>query len=375
MSPSKPVRVLHVVGAMDRGGAETLIMNLYRHIDRSLIQFDFLVNEERACDYDAEINELGGRIYRIPRFALVNYAAYRSACKSFFHTDTHPIVHGHIGFPAAIYLDCAKNLSNAFTIAHSHAQNYPLSPTELIYRIISNRVRGKADYYLGCSELAGIDRFGRSIVEGGNFHVLKNGIDAQAIRFDPNKRRHIRSELDIDDAPVFGHVGRLTPIKNHSFLLDVFRKVLDELPSACLLLVGRGEAEDEIRQRVCDLGLSDAVLFLGVRDDVPAVLSAMDVFVFTSFREGLANATIEAQASGLPCLLSTGVPQLAKISQTTEFADLSEGASAWAQKALSLYRSGRPDRSSAYLDALSAGFDIQESADWLSDLYLSNSRR
>ena len=361
---------------MDRGGAETLIMNLYRHIDRHAVQFDFLVNEERTCDYDAEIEELGGRLYRIPRFALANYLTYRNACRKFFRRNVHPIVHGHIGFPAAIYLQCAKQQNDAFTIAHSHAQNYPLNPTEAVYRIVSNCVRGKADYYLGCSELAGIDRFGRNIVEGGNFHVLKNGIDAQAIRFDPNERRRIRSELDIDDdAPVFGHVGRLTPIKNHLFLLDVFRKVLDELPSARLLLVGRGEAEDEIRQRVCDLGLSDAVLFLGVRDDVPAVLSAMDVFVFTSFREGLANATIEAQASGLPCLLSTGVPQLAKISQTTEFADLSEGTGAWAQKALSLYRSGRPDRSSAYLDALSAGFDIQESADWLSDLYLSNSRR
>ncbi len=375
MSAPSPIRVLHVIGAMDRGGAETLVMNLYRHIDRNAIQFDFLVNEERTCDYDAEIEELGGRLYRIPRFALANYLTYRSACRKFFRRNAHPIVHGHIGFPAAIYLQCAKQQNGAFTIAHSHAQNYPLSPTEAVYRIVSNRVRGKADYYLGCSELAGIDRFGRSIVEGGHFHVLKNGIDAQAIRFDPNERRRIRSELGIDDdAPIFGHVGRLTPIKNHSFLLDVFRKVLDELPGARLLLVGRGEAEDEIRQRVCDLGLSDAVLFLGVRDDVPAVLSAMDVFVFTSFREGLANATIEAQASGLPCLLSTGVPRLAQISRTTEFADLSEGAHAWAQKALTLYRSVRPDRSNAYLDALSAGFDIQESADWLADLYLANSR-
>ena len=375
MSKSSPTRVLHVIGAMDRGGAETLVMNLYRHMDRSRIQFDFLVNEERNCDYDAEIEELGGCIYRIPRFAFVNYLNYRRACRDFFSNDFHPIVHGHIGFPAAIYLDFAKRLSGAFTIAHSHAQNFPLSPSQLLFAAVAHRVRGKADFYLACSEQAGIDRFGKRIVSSNRFGILKNGIDVQALRFDPFARKRIRDEFGIPaSAPVFGHVGRLTPVKNHPHLLETFSKIRAELPESKLVLVGRGESEREIKSLVVEFGLSDSVIFAGVRDDVPDLLSAFDVFLFPSFREGLPVSVIEAQASGLPCLLSTGVPELAKISQTTEFVELSEGPAAWALRAVNLLGSSRPDRESAVQDAISAGFDIQESADWLTELYLRSTR-
>ena len=371
MSVSEPIRVLHVIGAMDRGGAETLVMNLYRHMDRSQIQFDFLVNEERRCDYDAEIMGLGGQIFRIPRLALVNYLTYRKACRDFFRNDSHPIVHGHIGFPAAIYLDCAKKLSGAFTIAHSHAQNFPLSPTQLLYSAVAHRVRGKADFYLACSEQAGLNRFGKRIVSGNHFSVLKNGIDTQALCFDFTARKRVRDELGIPStAPVFGHVGRLTPIKNHPHLLETFRNIKSELPGSWLVLVGRGESEREIKHLVNKLGLNDSVIFAGVRDDVPAFLSAFDVFIFPSFREGLPVSVIEAQASGLPCLLSTGLPELAKISATTEFAELSEGPVVWARRAAELYRSSRSDRTIAIQDAISSGFDIQESADWLTELYL-----
>lgn len=375
MHVSEPIRVLHVVGAMDRGGAETLIMNLYRHMDRSRIQFDFLVNETRSCDYDSEIKELGGRIYRIPRFTLVNYLAYRRACQDFFRRDAHPIVHGHIGFPAAIYLTCAKRLSGAFTIVHSHAQNFPLSPSQLLFAAVAHRVRGRADFYLACSEQAGLDRFGKRIVSGERFSILKNGIDTNALRFDPSARKRIRGEFGISpSAPVFGHVGRLTPVKNHPHLLKTFCEIRTELPESKLVLVGRGESEQEVRSLVDELGLSDSVIFAGVRDDVPAFLSAFDVFMFPSFREGLPVSVIEAQASGLPCLLSTGVPELAKISPTTEFVDLAEGPVVWARHAIELFGSSRPDRTDAIQDAVSAGFDIQESADWLTELYLQNCR-
>lgn len=371
MSPSKPIRVLHVIGAMDRGGAETLIMNLYRNIDRSRIQFDFLVNEKRTCDYDAEIRALGGMIYRIPRFSLVNYFTYLNACVDFFSSHNYPIVHGHIGFPAAIYLGCSKKHSSAFTIAHSHAQNYPLSPSQLLFSVVAHRVRGKADYYLACSEQAGLDRFGKRIVSGDHFSILRSGIDTRALCFDPVARERIRNELGIPSpAPVFGHVGRLTPVKNHSHLLRTFQVIHGSLPGSKLVLVGRGESEQEIKNLVDELGLSDSVIFTGVRDDVPALLSAFDTLIFPSFKEGLSLAVIEAQASGLPCLLSTGVPKLAKISRTTEFAELSEGPAAWASRAIKLYRSSRPDRSNAIQDAICAGFDIRESANWLAELYL-----
>lgn len=371
---TKPIRVLHVIGAMDRGGAETLIMNLYRNVDRKLIQFDFLVNESNPCDYDEEIQELGGKIHTIPRYKIANFSSYKKACKKFFATHSYPIVHGHIGLPAPIYLTQAKK-TGGFLIAHSHAQKSPLSAPELAFRISTYPTRYCANYYLACSKQAGIDLFGPGIVESNRFHILMNGIDIEAAKYNDQARSSIRSELKIEQSsPVFGHVGRLTHIKNQSFLIDVFSRIIKTLPKAHLILVGRGEDEAILRCKVKKLNIEKAVHFLGVREDIPAILSAIDVFIFPSFKEGLANATIEAQASGASCLLSTGVPELARINNSTIFEPLSSGEDKWARIAVDLYAHSHLNRKRATADACNSGFDIRESADWISSLYLNNAR-
>lgn len=368
------LRVLQVIGAMDRGGAETLIMNLYRKIDRNQVQFDFLVNEGRECDYDKEIAALGGRIFRIPRYRIFNEFAYKKACKQFFCDHAYSIVHGHIGLPASIYLKEAS-CSGAFTIAHSHSQYFPLTPEEIVFRICSHRVRGVADYYLGCSEEAGKDRFGSEIVGGNSFHVLNNGVDAIAFQFNITARQQIRAELQLeDDAPVFGHVGRLTGVKNHKFLFEVFRLIKKQIPGARLLLLGRGELEDQLRSEAKELGFEESVSFLGVRSDVSSLLSAMDVFIFPSLSEGLPCAVVEAQASGLPVILSTGVPPAAEILSSTKRVDLSFGPSYWADLAVSMYKdSDSIDRRSATHTLADRGFDIAESARWIQSFYLNHS--
>lgn len=373
---NEPLRVLQVIGAMDRGGAETLLMNLYRNTDRDRVQFDFLVNETRQCDYDEEISSLGGQIYRIPRFKILNYISYKKACRDFFSVHSYRIVHGHIGLPAAIYLNLAHE-SGAYAIAHSHAQNFPLSPEELAFRACSYPVRHHADYYIACSRQAGIDRFGIDIVNNGaRFHLLKNGIDVERGRYRESDRERIRKELGISpQVTVFGHVGRLTPVKNHHFLFKVFSLIQQRKPDSVLLLAGRGEIEEELKAEARQLGIDGAVQFLGVREDIPSLLSAMDEFIFPSIKEGLPCAVVEAQASGLPCLISTGVPQLAGYRDQTEFLDLSLGADAWAERALlALSQVKESDRASACLDAVKAGFDIKDSAIWLQNFYMENSQ-
>ena len=367
----QPMRILQVIGAMDRGGAETFVMNLYRNVDRAKIQFDFLVNENRECDYDAEIREMGGHIYRIPRYNLVNGIQYKKACRDFFRLHRYPVVHGHIGLPASIYLSEAGK-RGSFTIAHSHSRNYPFSIEEAVFRICSHRVRNVADYFLACSREAGVDRFGGSIVSGDLFHILNNGVDTNALAFSVENRIGIRSELGISkDAPVFGHVGRLTEVKNHRFLIEVFSAINQKYPESKLLLVGRGELEAQLHEEVAKAGLEGSVLFLGVRNDVAAILSAMDVFLFPSLSEGLSCAAIEAQASGLPTLLSTGVPELTRILPFTKRLDLSKGSDAWAEEAEIMYSASRTiDRLSAKSYICKAGFDIEESAAWIQKLYL-----
>lgn len=374
-STAEPIRVLQVIGAMDRGGAETLVMNLYRNIDRSRIQFDFLVNEKRECDFDSEIKELGGKIYYIPRYKIFNYFHYKAECRKFFSNHHYSIVHGHIGLPAAIYLNIAKH-NGAFTIAHSHRANFPLNPSELAFRICSSSVRNVADYFIACSEQAGIDRFGNAITHGPNYAVLKNGVDLNKMHYDQAARALIRNELNIPlNAPVFGHVGRLTEIKNHRFLLDVFSEILKRKPESILLLCGRGELEKQLKFQAQELGIDQSVQFLGVRDDIPKVLSAVDVFLFPSLSEGLGLAVVEAQSSGLPCIVSTGVPDSVKIREQTEFLDLSLGANKWASEAIkALSECDASTRDKAFINAQVAGFDIKDSTNWLCKLYLSHYR-
>ena len=367
------MRVLHVIGAMDRGGAETMIMNLYRAMDRTEVQFDFLVHEERECDYDAEILSLGGRIFRAPRFNGVNYYAYRRVFRELF--ETHPewlVVHGHIGSSAALYLTEAKRAGRV-AIAHSHAQNYMKGLPCLAFKVLSYPTRNIADWFLGCSEEACVDRFGPQVAQGERCFVLRNGIDLSRYAFDDAVRARMREELGVrSDAPVFCHVGRFTEVKNHAFLLDVFSLSKSEMPDAVLLLAGRGELEDEIRRNVDARGLADAVKFLGVRDDICDVLQAADVFVFPSRKEGLAIAVVEAQASGLPGLVSTGVPDVAVVSKGVVHIDLAEGAQRWADLAIDLACGSQAvDRSRGVEEVRASGFGIEESAKWLDGFYRS----
>ncbi|TNU89972.1 glycosyltransferase family 1 protein [Eggerthella lenta] len=364
------MRILHVIGAMDRGGAETMIMNLYRSIDRSRVQFDFLVHEQRVCDYDEEIQDLGGAVYRaLPRFTLLNYPTYRRRCHAFFsgHPE-HAIVHGHIASSAAVYLREAKRQGRV-TIAHSHAQNYPVSVPELGFRALAYPVRFIADQFLACSIEAGRDRFGKAVVEGDRFHVVKNAIDVDRYANDPVSHERAKRALGYEGAPLIGHVGRFDPIKNHPYLIEVFSEVKRRIPDAKLLLVGRGPSEEEVRQAVREARLEDDVVFFGVTDQVADVLKALDVFVFPSFSEGLSMAAVEAQAAGVPCVLSTGVPELAVIApQHVVRLPLDAGSGVWADAVEQAICDGA-GRSEGAVAARSNGYDISGTSGWLGAYY------
>lgn len=368
------IRVLHVIRAMNMAGAETFIMNVYRHIDREKIQFDFLVNVFNECDYDNEIIKLGGRIYAIPRYYLINHSLYKRACNSFFQTHPeHSIVHGHIGSSAPVYLPQAKK-NHKYTIAHSHNAMNNDSIQNIAFNQIARKVRGRADYYFACSLEAGINRFGTTITESKHFSVVNNGIDIAKYRRTQNSIKAAKQKFSVGDAPVFLHIGRFDAQKNHDFLIDVFSVIRQELPSAKLLLVGEGEEFQKIKSKVSHLNLESSVLFLGVRSDIPDVLRASDVFLFPSISEGLGIALIEAQASGLPCVVSSQIPELACLTPLVTKLNL-DSSHEWAQTCIDAYSSNKlsyPDYSSIIK---AKGFDIRETANWLSDFYLTASKK
>lgn len=364
------MRVLQVIGVMDRGGAETMVMNLYRAMDRERVQFDFLVHEQREGDYDAEIVSLGGRIFRAPRYNGVNGIAYRRCIRSLF--ANHPewrVVHGHIGSCAPLYLSEAKRVG-AFAIAHSHAQNYGNGLSGMAFNIAAHPVRRIADYFMACSKEAGLDRFGSSIVEGNRFAIVPNGIDVASYACDERVHVEAKADYGLAGRPVVCHTGRLIPVKNHEFLLEVFARVVQSFPNAVLLLAGRGDLEESIRARVDELGLKKAVFFLGVVDDVPYLLRAADVFVFPSVKEGLPLAVVEAQAAGLPTVISTGVPKFAVVSDRACRMSLSAGAEAWAGKCIEmLHLAQSTERSDACEQVREHGFDAASTSVRLASFY------
>ena len=366
----KPIRVLHVFGRTDRGGAETFIMNIYRQIDRTQIQFDFMVHTEDECAYDKEILNLGGRIFRVPRYNGKNHFEYKKAWKAFF--EKHPectIIHGHMTSTAAIYLKIAKKFDKK-TISHIHS-TAPVGKgiSATAKQLFERNAKKYADHLFACSKAAAAWCYGEKYTEHNDVKVIKNAIDVNRFVFDENTRAAKRAELGLTNNFVIGHVGNFVIPKNHSFLIDVFYEVSKKNNDAVLLLVGGGSLRKEIEDKVAKLGLVDRVIFAGVRSDIPELLCAMDVFVFPSLWEGFAVALVEAQASGLLCIVSDTIPNEVDISELVKFVSLSENALDWAHNVVSLALENTK-RQLFSIKIAKAGFDATTTAGLLEKFYL-----
>lgn len=359
----KPIRVLHVVTYMGRGGLETMLMNYYRHIDRSKVQFDFLVHRDFEADYDQEIEELGGRIYRVSR--LIPWSKkYRLELKKFFRA--HPeydIVHVHQDCLSSVALQCAKECGIKTRIAHSHNCNQDKNIKYIIKKHYMKQIPKYATDLFACGQEAGEWMFHTT-----KFWILNNAIDTKKYIYNPKKAKKVRGNLNISsDTYVVGHVGRFAQQKNHEFLVRVFAQLCKKETNTKLLLVGDGELREQIEKQVSDLGLADKVIFTGVRSDVEAMLQAMDVFVFPSLYEGLPVSMIEAQAAGLPCFISNKVSDDCRKTDLVQQISLELDVDEWVKKILDVKNHVRRDYSEEIKEA---GFDIVSNARWLQDYYM-----
>ena len=365
------LRVLQVVGNMNRGGAETLLMNLYRKIDREKVQFDFVVHDRKKGDYDDEIKALGGKIYYVPRYNGINHLLYVKEWRQFFlaHPE-YPIIHGHMRSTASIYLKMAKKF-NKIAIAHSHGTSSRGNVIERsVKALMQYPIRYTADYFFACSKKAGIWLFGTKICNGRNFFILKNAIDSAEFVFSEEIRDKVKNDLDLKGHYVIGHVGNFDYQKNHFFLIDIFNCVCKKDSACSLVLVGSGSVslQKKIQEKVLKNGLTDKVRFLGKRTDVKDLLNAIDIFVFPSHHEGLGIVAVEAQANGLKCILSDKIPQEVKILENLEFLSLKAPIEYWADRILA-YKDGYM-REDMQKEVKAAGYDIKDTAQWLTEFYL-----
>ncbi len=359
-----PIRVLQVVTHMERGGLESMIINYYRHIDREKVQFDFLVHRQEQASFDDEIESLGGRIYRLPR--LVPWSKnYLSALNCFF--DEHPeykVVHVHQDCLSSVILRGAAQHNVPVRIAHSHNANQDRNlkyPIKLWYR---RSIPQYATNLFACGRDAGDWMF-----SGAPYQIINNAIDAAAYTCNPAKRTEMRRQLGLTGELLVGHVGRFNPQKNHPFLLDIFATLLKEEPNAVLLLVGGGEDMPRMQTKAHALGIAEHVRFLGIRSDVADLMQAIDVFVFPSLYEGLPVTMVEAQAAGLPCLISDKVPPECILTDgLVDILPLSADPETWAEKILEKRAVPRTDRRS---EIAAHGFDITTEAIKLQEFYIN----
>ena len=364
------IHVLVLDTVMDRGGAEAMIMNYMRNINRDVIKFDFLTNRDYQAAYEDEIESLGGKVYHMCPMYPGKFRQYKREVREFL--KEHPeykIIHSNLEERSYFALKEAKKLGVPVRISHSH--NRPLGfNLKLIMRYY---FRFMLKYYnthmFSCGVEAGDWLYGKK--NRDKVIIMNNAIDAKEYTYDTNKSLAMKETLGISGKTVIGHVGRFFAQKNHPFLIDIFKAIHDKDANTVLLLVGGGEQDDalknQMKQKVADLGLSDCVQFLGVRADVADLMQAFDLFLLPSLFEGLPVTMVEAQASGLPCVISDKVPIQCDITGNVKVVGLEDSPEKWADTVLEYLREFV--RKETFEKVKKAGFDIQENAKWLEEFY------
>lgn len=367
-------KILHYVSKMNRAGQETFIMNMYREIDKSKFQFDFLLSDNSPGQYDNEILKKGGKLFYIDlnkngHFkALKNYFLLRRKLYSLAKKEDIFYIHNHHAFDA--YLSARAALKAGFkkVIVHSH------SDSAEYHRWLSRLFRPLLSH-LPVIEIAASEPAGKWLFSNDKFKIIKSGIKTQNFLYNKQSRNEIRKKLNIEDDLVVGNVGRFVPLKNHIFLIEVFKYINDKIPNSVLLLIGDGDEEQSIKEKVEKMGLDDKVIFLGSKGDVEKYYQAMDIYVFPSLFEGLGMTIIEAETAGLPCFISSVIPEEVNISPLVYRYSLKETPESWANKIiLNINKTKDVDRiNTSYKvqkKAVDLGLDINETCKEMEQIFL-----
>lgn len=361
------MKILQVTSKLFRGGAEAFIMNVYRNIDRKEYQFDFLVFHSSREYYEDEIESMGGRIFHVPIMDGCNFLFRRPMLDKFFSDHScYDAVHCHMAALGGECLASAERHGIKIRLSHSHIADYERNSRGRLKRLFEKGFGSHATTRLACSMAAGQYMYG-----GSPFLVVKNGIDTDRFVFNKKKRSMFRASLGVaEDECLVGHVGRFELMKNHAFLIEIFASMIRSGFHGRLVLAGDGSLREGIEERAHTLGIDSSVVFLGVIDDMPSFYSGVDIFVMPSLFEGLPYSAIEAQCSGLPCVLSDSISSECKVSDAVTFLPLDAGAERWAESiALKTLDSKLDARDNAVASIIETGYDIKEVASLLESQY------
>lgn len=371
----EPIRVMQIMGRMMGGGVEATTLNHYRFLDHDRVQFDFVVQSDSDNVPVEEIERYGGRIFTVPSYK--NFTQYNSELHRVFKEEQPDIVHSNMNALSVFPLRAAARANIPIRIAHSHSTS---NPNEVAKNMVKNALRPFSKVYpthlAACGTLSAEWLFGNKAVQNGDVHYIHNAIDLHKFEFNAEKRAEYRASIGVQDNQlVIGQVGRFSAQKNQMFSLDVFREVLNRVPNAVLVFLGIGDTMEEVKQKAVELGMQNHVKFMGLRHDVAAWYSAFDVLLFPSLYEGLPLSLIEAQASGLPIVVSSCVTEEAFINiKLVTVMSLKQSPKQWADAIIQASRSSDlASRCHQITPLQAAGYEIRDSAQalqqWYEDLY------
>lgn len=365
-------RILQIIDSMNIGGAQVLLMNIYRRINRDKIQFDFLLNTEKECFYNDEIKKLGGVIYTVsPRNKGIK--KNKKDLIKFFkeHHNEYSIVHQHVSSLSYVEpLKIASEFKIPCRIIHGHSTQQGGSKLHIFLHYYNQqKIKYYATDFFACSFNVAM---WLSKKKSDQFKIIKNGIETKKYKYSPEIRKKVRSELKIaEDTFVIGHVGRFTKAKNHQFLLTVFYELSQKYENAILLLVGNGELYQNIYKKAKELKIDKKIIFMGEQEDTSVFYQIFDFFVFPSLYEGLGISIIEAQCSGLKCFVSKDrVPDEVKITDLVKFIPIDSGTQIWTDEML-IQMHNKYKRMDKSIDIKKAQYDIEDIAKKLQKFYLS----
>lgn len=371
------IRIAQILGKMNGGGVEQMVMNYYSHIDREKVQFDFYIFKGSSCVPIEEIQAMGGRLFVLP--SLKHPFRYmKSLCKLLKENNYH-IVHCHLSTLAFPALRAAKKAGVPVRILHNHStsggkRELLRNMAKAMFKPLS---RHYATEYFACSELAARWMYGNrpvlSLTETAPpvkaVRVMRNAVDTEKFSFDEKKRSELRGEFKIAGKTlVFGHIGRFCPQKNQMFLIDIFIEILKKHKNSVLLMAGAGKDIELIKARVITAGITDKVIFAGQRADADKLYSAFDCFLLPSNYEGLPVVGVEAQCAGLYSVFSDRITREAKISDGVQYLSLKTSAEDWACAAVCCAKLRNKDGAQQVKDS---GYDIRDAARGLQEYYLS----
>lgn len=359
------IRVLHVVGIMNCGGTESMLMTYYRQLDKSKIQFDFLVQSENKGFYDEEIKSLGGKVYSVASVARI-FRHRRDLKRFFLNHNEHQIIHIHTGTLSLFVLLSAAKYSSAMIISHAHSRGCNFDSKWLIKQLFRFYMRRHLQITMACSNEAALWHYGKK--KAVNTIILKNAIDTSSFQYSESKKNSIRERYGWTGKFVVGHVGRFCAEKNHEKLISVFIEIKKRATNAILVLVGpKDNLYHNILEKVYKYNLQDSIFFMGACDNIPEIMQGFDVFCFPSKHEGFGIALLEAQSAGLLCVASTSIPQSAiAVSEHVKLLSYDVDDSLWAAALLASY-----ERTDTTPEIVRGGFDIIENTSLLYNFYAS----